>query len=989
MKRFIFGILFFVTIVAQSQTINGNVFNDLNALTDNTVNGTGVSSLLGVQLRIHLVNTLNIVVNTTNVGVGGTFSFTGVANGAYTLQLSTSTGTIGSPPPAVALTSTYVNTGEFIGAGVGNDGIANGILAVTMAGSTINNANFGVNRLPTSITATNPDVGENVNRARLNGLTATDFDGGSINLYQILSLPLATEGILFLNSTPVTVGQTLTTTQATQLFFTPTSGFSGTSSFTFRARDNGNMYSSDTGVIYIPVFLAPVKTDFEGSATLRDSMQALCWSFPDMLINRGGTAPMRGAGSMVTGNSSSPTQSTGWWTPYLDISGTLKVAFLWRKTATGFPRWIKIILIDQLESRILIDSLNITANPSGTDFYYSKNFAVTGTYRVYMNFQGNGGSFRLAVDDISINGTYHYPNPPTTCNRIPTAFPDSNMTAMNKAVSANLRINDIDPENEGISTFIQRNPRNGTVTLDSNGNYTYTPTGGFIGVDTFYYRICDRGYPKLCRTDSTPVIIQVVNLLGRIWNDSNGTNDGQINGTPISTVSGQQLYINLIDTTSGLVIKTIQVAPDGTYGFAIFSPTTFKVQLSINQGTVGSLAPLTALPDGWRNTADGFGMGDGNPNGEDVISVVPTDTSVAHFGLNRRPETHEKVFTNVSPTAFSTPSGNILYPYKIPLNNPAGTTNDNTNFSDGTLPGRVSASDAEDGLIEGLSGESNHTLVIDSLATGHNILVYKGKLLKPSPTISDPSYIYWSVANNRYEIPLFKPDSLEVYFTSGLGPNTGFTFYYSFMDQQGFKSLPKKYQMVASAPLPVTLVRFAAKLEGPVVVLNWSTAKEINNHYFEIQHSTNGTFFSSIGTLEGKGNSDEWTNYTFEHISAEVGNNYYRLKQIDFDGGFTYSNKVLVKVITKTPYNQLNIYPNPVAAGQKIHFKLPENLLIEQGATIEINTLQGLNIAKESLKITEKTAMDYMMPNHLQTGLYLLKITTLKTNFSSIVVLIE
>ncbi|MFT7156379.1 MAG: hypothetical protein ACI8Q1_001389, partial [Parvicella sp.] len=111
-------------------------------------------------------------------------------------------------------------------------------------------------------------------------------------------------------------------------------------------------------------------------------------------------------------------------------------------------------------------------------------------------------------------------------------------------------------------------------------------------------------------------------------------------------------------------------------------------------------------------------------------------------------------------------------------------------------------------------------------------------------------------------------------------------------------------------PLPITLIDFTAKVnESLTVDLNWSTASEINNNYFTIERSKDGVDFAEILTQLGAGNSNTVITYAEIDKMPFQGISYYRLKQVDFDGQFTYSNIISVTIITDAGYT---IYPNPV-----------------------------------------------------------------------------
>jgi hypothetical protein len=102
-------------------------------------------------------------------------------------------------------------------------------------------------------------------------------------------------------------------------------------------------------------------------------------------------------------------------------------------------------------------------------------------------------------------------------------------------------------------------------------------------------------------------------------------------------------------------------------------------------------------------------------------------------------------------------------------------------------------------------------------------------------------------------------------------------------------------------PLPVELVFFSAhKTSNDDVQLTWQTASEENNNYFDVEHSINGTTFKKIGTVAGAGNSTTTLNYNFYDEQPAYGINYYRLKQTDYNGNFSYSGIQAVALKNKS-----------------------------------------------------------------------------------------
>ena len=105
-----------------STTLSGNVYNDANGLTDSIVNGTGTGTPSGTQLYANLIDSNGFVFSSVAVAAGGAYSFPAAVNGNYTVQISTNKGIESSAAPAIALPAGWVNTGENIGTGAGNDG---------------------------------------------------------------------------------------------------------------------------------------------------------------------------------------------------------------------------------------------------------------------------------------------------------------------------------------------------------------------------------------------------------------------------------------------------------------------------------------------------------------------------------------------------------------------------------------------------------------------------------------------------------------------------------------------------------------------------------------------------------------------------------------------------------------------------------------------------------------------------------------------------
>lgn len=163
-----------------------------------------------------------------------------------------------------------------------------------------------------------------------------------------------------------------------------------------------------------------------------------------------------------------------------------------------------------------------------------------------------------------------------------------------------------------------------------------------------------------------------------------------------------------------------------------------------------------------------------------------------------------------------------------------------------------------------------------------------------------------------------------------------------------------------SAALPVEMATFTAKAEGTTNRLEWTTLSEQDNAGFEVERSANGTEFDQIGRVAGNGTTLEVSNYQFIDENPIVGTNYYRLRQINSDGSFEYSN--IVEVTASPLKNSLvKIYPNPVE----------DYMIIENGQGIA--TIY--NVLGQPIKTFSITNIQFSIPTiELIKGQYILQL---------------
>ena len=239
----------------------------------------------------------------------------------------------------------------------------------------------------------------------------------------------------------------------------------------------------------------------------------------------------------------------------------------------------------------------------------------------------------------------------------------------------------------------------------------------------------------------------------------------------------------------------------------------------------------------------------------------------------------------------------------------------------------------------------------------------------------------WNVARTQAEIQSNMNRELDPATQTGLvgyytfnqgivaGTNTGLT---TVMDQKGnnngtlnnfaLSGASSNFlsQPVTITLLPVSWLDFTAQKKDNTVHLRWSTANEQNSDEFIVQHSTNGSSYTTIGNIAAAGNSVLLQQYSFVHSNPATGVNYYRILQRDIDGRSTYSK--VVSVIYTTQNRPIILYPNPVTAGRL-------TLQLTKAATITLYNSSGVLVMTRNLL----AGTQQLNISKLAKGLYHLK----------------
>lgn len=169
-----------------------------------------------------------------------------------------------------------------------------------------------------------------------------------------------------------------------------------------------------------------------------------------------------------------------------------------------------------------------------------------------------------------------------------------------------------------------------------------------------------------------------------------------------------------------------------------------------------------------------------------------------------------------------------------------------------------------------------------------------------------------SAANGSYSAPS----------SSGSGPTTTYFVNRSNLDQT---TLPETYYIssVSNSALPVQLVSFTASSSGSNVSLSWKTATEVNNYGFNIERKVENGDWIKVSFVKGHGNSNSSKSYSFTDSPVGGIKFQYRLKQMDTNGKYEYSNVLDVNIAAPVNYAVQQNYPNPFNPTTVISYQIP------------------------------------------------------------------
>lgn len=188
------------------------------------------------------------------------------------------------------------------------------------------------------------------------------------------------------------------------------------------------------------------------------------------------------------------------------------------------------------------------------------------------------------------------------------------------------------------------------------------------------------------------------------------------------------------------------------------------------------------------------------------------------------------------------------------------------------------------------------------------------------------------------------------------------------LDALGVWSFFEPVVFTVSTPLPIELSKFTARAtRNGTVTLDWTTLTERGNDYFSVQHSTDGSEFGEFARVKGAGNNPDAHSYQLVHDQPAAGLNYYRLKQVDVNGGSAFSNVVAVTLMGEGGFT---VFPNPATDEWFIDFSGTEAI---EPRLVELFDITG----RKCLVAESKTGS--LLPlrrGELASGIYLLRVSS-------------
>jgi hypothetical protein len=194
---------------------------------------------------------------------------------------------------------------------------------------------------------------------------------------------------------------------------------------------------------------------------------------------------------------------------------------------------------------------------------------------------------------------------------------------------------------------------------------------------------------------------------------------------------------------------------------------------------------------------------------------------------------------------------------------------------------------------------------------------------------------------------------------------------YSLTAACSWDSLTYPYLYTTSSALPVELVRFGAEGQKDGILVTWSTASEVNNKEYVLERTRNAADFTEVARVKGAGNSTTLNNYAVRDPRPWEGINFYRLRQIDFDGRETTTQLVSARFTPGGP--PVTVSPNPVKDLCLVSYFASENTRV----SMRLLDVEGRTAMSRTVNHSESSSYDQVLDlSAVEPGVYFLQVVT-------------
>ncbi|GAA4347947.1 hypothetical protein GCM10023185_03380 [Hymenobacter saemangeumensis] len=760
---------------------------------------------------------------------------------------------------------------------------------------------------------------------------------GRAGAFVLATLPAAGSGTLYVGTQPATAGQLLSSAQAATLAFDPEPTFVGNATFTFYAASSNGQLSNLPATYTIPVVapIADVGTTLSGPATLGGGISSGAYT--------------------VTFHNNGPQWAT-------DVTQAVRLPAGSTMTPAQLAALPGTATYNAAAATITFETTSVLQ--SGSAITYTFGFTAPSTpgtaeVRSIVGTSTGQGS-NAAPDQAVVNVTIAPGNFFVTND-------DSNEVPGNGAKSGNVILNDANPANLANSAFtvqLVTGPSRGLVVVNANGSYTYTPNAGYLGPDSFTYRVNVPGanppFSNISRVQLNVYDARLVCLSGTgtnlLANPSftagntgftssygyAGTGNRSLIPEGVYTVGSSAaayhpnfagngrtgpgdsfMIVNGSQDLSVVYQQTVAVQPNRYYTFSAYAA-------SVNPGSPAQL---------------GFVI-----NGRSTSSVTTLPTTV-------------NTYVRLSDLWFSGSQTSAVVEIRDVNKDVGGNDFGIDDLYVGTCVVTLIANDVTNSRLSDQAPATPLSALQATVISGPPVGTFTIRTLPGAA--AGVLYLNNSPVFPGQVIPLAQANRLVFAPRYGYAGNAVFT--YTATDTSGAGSNnTATFTIPIGNPLPVELTRFSAKpVQDLDAQLTWHTALELDNKHFDVERSLNGTEFIKIAQVLGQGSTTAATIYAFTDagIGARArGTVYYRLRQVDTDGTASYSP---VRTVVFAGPATLAFYPNPSAGEATLDLSaLPR-------AEYQVTMVDALGRQVLSTSLPGAQAHP-MLLGHLPRGTYLL-----------------